>query len=159
MREKGKNKRSQKKKRKNKKRKEKEEKEEEEKKTREKIKKKQKEDETKASSSSTPLSLSDLICDDDDQFDLISCLTKLIEKNKKVKSLQRTLMEVTDRLHNTLAAKHIEENPEQRAKVVVKYFDDEFIDLLSVAESNTHITHDTNIFRVVHKMYFISHFD
>lgn len=49
------------------------------------------------------MSLADLIGDDDDQTDLISSLPKLIEKNKKVKNLKKTLMELTDRLHNTLS--------------------------------------------------------
>lgn len=43
-------------------------------------------------------------------------------------------MEVTNRLHSTLVAKHTEEDPQKRAKVVLKYFDDEFIYLLSVVE-------------------------
>lgn len=84
-------------------RKEKEEKEKEKKERRvkEAAKKKQREDESKPSSSSTPLSLASLTSNDDDQTDLISSLSKLIQKNKTMKSLQRTLMEVTNRLHST----------------------------------------------------------
>ena len=57
------------------------------------------------------LSLAILNTNDDDQKDLMSCLTKLLEKNMKVKSLQRTLMEVTNKLHSSLAVQHIEVDP------------------------------------------------
>ena len=77
-------------------------KEEEKRKSKKTLEKKQEEDEVKASSSSTPISLSNLTCDHEDQTNLISSLTKLIKKNRKVKSLQRTLMEVTDILNSTL---------------------------------------------------------
>ena len=58
------------------------------------------------------LSLTSLSFDDDDQTDFIPSLIELIEKNKKLKSLQRTLMEVINRLHSTLAVQHTEPNPE-----------------------------------------------
>ena len=70
--------------------------------------KKQREEYNKPSSSSTPLSLTSLATNDDDQIDFISSLTILIKKNRKVKILQRILMEVIDRLHNTLVVQHIE---------------------------------------------------
>ena len=81
---------------------------------------KQKEDDTKPSSSSTLLSLVSLSTKDDDQKDMISSLSKLLQKNKIVKSLQETLMQVTDRLHSTLAVQHTEPNPQQRAQVMLK---------------------------------------
>ena len=58
-------------------------------------------------------------------------------------------MEVIDTLHSTLATKHTEVDPKQRAKLVVKYFDDKFIDLLSVVESKAQISHDANLFSIV----------
>ena len=77
---------------------------------REVVEKKQLEDEFKPSSSSTQFFLCSLTSDDNDQTDMISSLAKLIEKNRKVKSLQRTLMEVIDRLHCTLVVQHTEED-------------------------------------------------
>ena len=53
-------------------------------------------------------------------------------------------MEVTDRLHNTHIAKHIEENLKQGAQAGVKSFDDEFINFLNVSKDQ--IFHDANIF-------------
>ena len=67
----------------------------------------------------------------------------------KVKSLQRALIEVSDILHNTLVAKHIEASSEQRAKVVVKSFDDEFTNFLNVVESKTQFYYDANLFSTI----------
>ena len=58
-------------------------------------------------------------------------------------------MEVTDKLHSTLATKHTKENLVQIEKIVLKYFDEEFIDLLSVAESKAQISHDANLFSTI----------
>lgn len=126
--------------------KEKERKEREEK---EEVEKKQREDDTKPSSLSTLLSLASLTTKGDDQNDLISSFSKLIQKKNIVKSLQRTLMEVTNRLHSTLAVQHIEVDPKQRAHVVLKSFDEEITNLLNVAETKTQISHDANLFRTI----------
>ena len=58
-------------------------------------------------------------------------------------------MEVIDKLHNTLVAKHIEVDPKQRTKVVVKSFYDEYTNFLDVAESKAQISHDDNLFSIV----------
>ena len=61
-------------------------------------------------------------------------------------------MEVTDRLHSTLstlAVQHIEVDLEQRAQVVLKSFDEEFTNLLSVAEAKAQISHDANLFSTI----------
>ena len=44
-------------------------------------------------------------------------------------------MEVTDRLHNTLVVQHTESDPEQRAQVVLKSFDEEFAIILNVSDA------------------------
>ena len=106
---------------------------------------KQIQDDTKCFGSSTPLSLAGLATDDDDQTDFISSLSELIQKNKTIKSLQETLMEVTDRLNSTLAIQHIEENPKQSTQVVLKSFHKDFTNLISIAESKAHISHDANL--------------
>ena len=95
----------------------KEEREKEERRIKEEVKKKQRQDDTKPSSSSTFLSLVGLATNDDDQIDLISSLSNLIQKNKTIKSLQKTLMEVTYKLHSTLEVQHIKEDPKQRAQL------------------------------------------
>lgn len=129
-------------------REEREKKEEEERRIKEALNK-YREDYTKPSSSSTPLSLASLSTNDDDQIDLISSMRKLIEKNRKVKSLQRTLMEVIEKLHNTLVVQHTESDLEQRAQAVLKSFDEEFSNLLNVAEEKAHISHDSNLFSTI----------
>ena len=55
-------------------------------------------------------------------------------------------MEVTDRLNNTLEIQHIEADPEQRAQEVLKSFDKEYTNLISVVESKAQISHDANLF-------------
>lgn len=95
--------------------------------------------------------ITDLARDDDDQSDLISSIEKMIEKNKKAKNLQRTMMELTDRLHSTLTANHIEADLEQRAKVVIQSFDLEFTNLPTVAESKAQVTHDANLFSTIYQ--------
>ena len=70
--------------------------------------KKWREDETKPSSSSTLLSLASLDTNDDDQTYLMSFLAKLMQKNRTVKILQKTLMEVTKKMHSTLGVEHTE---------------------------------------------------
>ena len=55
-------------------------------------------------------------------------------------------MEVTDILQSTLVVKHIEADPEHKAQVVLKSFDEEFTNLLNVAKSKVQISQDVNLF-------------
>lgn len=87
--------------------------------------------------------------DDDDQNYLISSLSKLLQKNKTVKSLQRSLIEVTNKLHSTLTVQRTELDPELRAQAVLKYFDEEFTNLLNVAEAKAQISHNANLFSTI----------
>lgn len=127
------------------------EKEREEKASKEKCAKevaeKKKANEARTSSSST--TISNLVGDDDDQTDLISSLAKMIEKNKKAKNLQETVMELIERLHNTVTTEHIEAYLEQREQEVIKSFDLEFTNLLVVEEAKAHVAHDANLFNTI----------
>ena len=63
----------------------------------------------------------------------------------------KTLMEVIERLHSTLAVQHTEENVEQRIHVVLKSFDEEFMNFLSVVEAKAQILHDANSFSTIYQ--------
>ena len=58
-------------------------------------------------------------------------------------------MKVTDRLHSTLTIQHTELDPELRAQAVLKSFDEEFTNLLNVAEAKAQISHDANLFSTI----------
>ena len=58
-------------------------------------------------------------------------------------------MEVIDRLHSTLIVQHTKLDPKQRAQVVLNSFDEEFTNLLNVAEVKAQISHDDNLFSTI----------
>ena len=59
-------------------------------------------------------------------------------------------MEVTNKLHSTLVVQHTESYLEQRAQSVLKSFDEEFTNLLNVAEEKAQISHDANFFSTIY---------
>lgn len=64
--------------------------------------------------------------DDDDYIGLISYLSNIFEKNKRVKSLQGTLEKVTKKLQSIILVRLTKEEPQMREKELIKDFDNEF---------------------------------
>ena len=57
--------------------------------------------------------LENLFGDDDDQLGLISSLRKLFERNKKVKSVEISLEDVSKMLQSVISARVTKENPQE----------------------------------------------
>lgn len=73
--------------------------------------------------------------DDDDQLGLISSLRKLFEKNKKVKSLERTLGEVSNKMQEFLSIMIIDIDPQKRVVELISAFESELTQLEKVVAS------------------------
>ena len=58
-------------------------------------------------------------------------------------------MEVTDILNNIVAVQHTKVDLEQRAQAMLKSFDEELTNFLSVAEAKAQILHDANLFSTI----------
>ena len=71
--------------------------------------------------------------EEDEAKNLISSLRKLIEKNKSVKSLEKTLTIVLDKMEQVVSPVDTPTNIQQCTTIFCKAFDDEFSTLMNVA--------------------------
>ena len=71
--------------------------------------------------------------EDEDQKCLMSTLSKLFEKNKLVKSFEKTLIEVLEKMQKIVTTTIAIPNLQLKAMELVKTFDKEFITLAKVA--------------------------
>ena len=71
--------------------------------------------------------------DDDEAQSLLSSLRKFIEKKKLVKSIEKTLTSVLNRIEKVVSPVDTPVDIQQRTKILCKFFDDEFTTLTNVA--------------------------
>lgn len=84
--------------------------------------------------------------DDDDQMELITSLKKIIGKNKKVKSLEGSLLEITEKLRSVMTNQIAKADPLERAREVMKAFDNEFTNLSDIAKVKVQVAYEAKIF-------------
>lgn len=87
--------------------------------------------------------------DDDHQIELILSLNKIIRKNKKVKSLEGVLLEVTNKIKGVISAQVSEVDPQAKEKKVIKVFDNEFTNLSKISSIKAQVAHDAQLFQVI----------
>lgn len=85
--------------------------------------------------------------DDDYQIELISSLSKIIGKNKKVKSLEGSLLEETNKLQGLISTQLSEVDPQVKEREVIIFFDSEFTTLSDIALVKAQTLHDTQLFQ------------
>ena len=74
--------------------------------------------------------------DEAEAQNLISSLRKLFEKKKSIKSLEKTLTTILDRIEKIVRPIDTPSDVQQHAIVLCKVFDEEFTNLASVATSH-----------------------
>lgn len=79
----------------------------------------------------------------------MSSLSKLIEKKKIVKPLEKTLNKVLDRMHKKIISTIENQDLQSKAKELVKTFDEEFTTLAEVALTQAQVKHDASLFDTV----------
>ena len=80
--------------------------------------------------------------EEDEAKNLISSLRKLLERNKSVKSLEKTLTIVLDKMEKAVSPIDTLADIQQRATVLCKAFDDEFSTLMNVTTIQAQTEHN-----------------
>lgn len=89
--------------------------------------------------------------DDDDHKGSMSSLRKLLEKKKLVKSLERTLTKVLDKMQKTIHRTITNPDLQTKAKELVKYFDEEFTTFSKIALVQAQENNDASLFDTIFK--------
>ena len=80
--------------------------------------------------------------EEDEAQNLISSLSKFLEKKKSIKSIEKNLTSVLDRLEKTISLVDTPTNIQHREAILCKTFDNEFTTLTSVATIQAQTEHD-----------------